>query len=57
MKKLKELKEPIGKFILNNGICAKTDLGAYYHYTEVIRLIRLYNAQEQDKPEEPLEMD
>jgi hypothetical protein len=44
---LEEVKPPIGKFIIDNAVSIQGTDGAYYHYSEVCKLLRLQ--QEQDK--------
>jgi hypothetical protein len=44
---LEEVKPPIGKFIIDNAVSIQGTDGAYYHYSEVCKLLRLQ--QEQNK--------
>jgi predicted S18 family serine protease len=44
---LEEVKPPIGKFIIDNAVSIQGTDGAYYHYSEVCKLLRLQ--QQQDK--------
>jgi hypothetical protein len=38
---LEEVKPPIGEFIINNAASTQGNDGAYYHYSEVCKLLRL----------------
>ena len=38
---LEEVKIPIGEFIINNGVSIQGADGAYYHYSEVYKLLKL----------------
>jgi len=49
MEELEEINEPIGKFILDNSEGAMTPNGAFYHYTDVCRLLKLYHKTEIQK--------
>lgn len=40
----KELPKPIGSFIIDNASGVQLSDGVYYHYTEVIKLLRLYES-------------
>jgi hypothetical protein len=40
-----EIKQPIGKFIIENAISTQGSDGAYYHYSEVCRLLNLQQGQ------------
>lgn len=42
---MQEPKKPIGDFIINNSKGTQTENGVYYHYTEVCRLLKLYEKQ------------
>jgi hypothetical protein len=42
---MQETKKPIGDFIINNSKGTQTENGVYYHYTEVCRLLKLYEKQ------------
>lgn len=37
-----EMKPPIGDFIINNATGVQGADGVYYHYSEVCKLLRLY---------------
>lgn len=39
---LEEIPKPIGDFIINNAKGILLDDGVYYHYSEVIKLLKLY---------------
>lgn len=38
-----DLKPPLGKFIIDNAEGAQGEDGVYYHYEEVLKLLKLYN--------------
>lgn len=42
---LEEIPEPIGKFIIDNANCVMGNDGAYYHYAEVCKLLKLYKSK------------
>lgn len=42
---MQEPKKPIGDFIINNSKGTQTENGVYYHYTEVCKLLKLYEKQ------------
>lgn len=42
---MQEPKKPIGDFIIKNSKGTQTENGVYYHYTEVCRLLKLYEKQ------------
>ena len=42
---MQEPKKPIGDFIINNSKGTQTENGVYYRYTEVCRLLKLYEKQ------------
>lgn len=46
---LEEVKLPIGKFIIDNAISTQGTDGAYYHYSEVCKLLRLKQKQDNNK--------
>jgi len=37
-----EIPKPVGDFIINNAEGIELPDGVYYHYTEVIKLLKLY---------------
>ena len=40
--KMEEIKEPIGKLIIDSGLGEMTQDGLYLHYTDVITMMRTY---------------
>lgn len=46
---LEEVKPPIGKFIIDNAVSIQGTDGAYYHYSEVCKLLRLQKEQDKNK--------
>lgn len=40
--KLEKIPKPIGQFIIDNAKGVLLEDGMYYHYTEVIKLLKLY---------------
>lgn len=40
--KLKQIKKPIGDFILKNARGNKTENGVYYHFVDVCRLLKIH---------------
>lgn len=42
---LEEVKKPIGDFIIENAVSTQGLDGAYYHYSEVCKLLRLQEEQ------------
>jgi len=39
---LQEIPEPVGKFVIENATGVLGNDGMYYHYAEVIKLLKLY---------------
>ena len=52
-----EIKPPIGKFIIDNAVSVQGSDGAYYHYSEVCKLLRLQQEQDKSKYSEEEVMD
>lgn len=44
-----ELPKPIGNFIIENAIGIIGNDGMYYHYSEVCKLLRLYEKELKEK--------
>lgn len=43
MIELEEMPKPIGQFIIDNGNGKQMPDGTYYHYTEVIKLLKMFS--------------
>jgi predicted metalloendopeptidase len=44
-----EITEPTGKFIIENATGIQLPDGAYYHYSEVCKLLKLYALKDSKK--------
>lgn len=52
---MEELPKPIGSFIIDNASGLQLADGGYYHYTEVVKLLRLYeNPREKENKTEKI---
>lgn len=46
---LKELEKPVGDFVIKNGNAHILKGGAYYHYSDVCRMLKSYATQEVER--------